>query len=277
MGFLGRKLTAGERAEELFSPYIDGQVTAEERTFLERHLADHPESRAKFEMLKAAVQLTKRLPPVKAPRSFVLPRSMARKPTLRLPLRLRSGQGSGLALRLYPVMRFATVAATALFVFALVGDLVTASRFATSPAAQSVPLGAGAQATAAATATQEPAAPAAEVPGLAATEAMTAQSSAFTVTETLPAPTPSAAAEDAAATDTSVTDGSPAARAAAPAPTEAPPEESTAGDEQDRSALKSTQAPTSAQLDLLRVAVIVLAGLVITLAATTLVLRRRAQ
>ena len=36
MGFLGRRLTDKERAEELFSPYLDGQVTDEERMFLER-------------------------------------------------------------------------------------------------------------------------------------------------------------------------------------------------------------------------------------------------
>jgi len=117
------------------------------------------------------------------------------------------------------------------------------------------------------------------VPAPAATEAVTAQSQAFTITETLPAPTPPAAAADAMTAVANVADGTPelAARSAAPAPTEAPPEESTAGDEQDRSALKSTQAPTSAQIDVLRVAVIVLAGLVLTLAATTLVLRRRAR
>ena len=59
MRLLGRKLTDEQRAEELFSPYIDGQVNAEERRFLERHLADHPEAREKFELLKAAVQMTK--------------------------------------------------------------------------------------------------------------------------------------------------------------------------------------------------------------------------
>ena len=104
MGFLGNKLTDEERAEELFSPYLDNQVTAEERKFLEQYLANHPEAHAKLNMLTAAVQMTKTLPTVKAPRSFVLPRSMARKPAL--------------ALRLYPMMRLATVAATALFIFA---------------------------------------------------------------------------------------------------------------------------------------------------------------
>ncbi|MGH2593592.1 MAG: anti-sigma factor family protein [Anaerolineae bacterium] len=254
-------MTDEERADELFSPYIDGQVTAEERTFLERYLADHPESRAKFEMLKAAVQLTKKLPLVKAPRSFVLPRSMARKPSF--------------ALRLYPVMRFATVAATMLFVFALAGDLATTSRFAASPESQSVL--SLAQATAAATATQEPEVPLAEAPAPAATEAVTAQSQAVTITETLPAPTPPAAAADAAATEGSVTDGTPAARAAAP--TEAPLEEEalTTRDDQDRLTRKSAEAPASAQIDVLRIAVIVLAGLAVILAATTLVLRRRAR
>jgi len=106
MGLFGRKLTDQERAEELFSPYIDGQATAEEKQFLERYLADHPEAREELKLLQAAVQMTKKLPPVKAPRSFVLPRSMARQPSL--------------AVRMYPALRFATVAAMALFATTLI-------------------------------------------------------------------------------------------------------------------------------------------------------------
>ena len=118
MGFLGRRLTDKERAEELFSPYLDGQVTDEERMFLERYLAAQPQAREKFDLLKAAVQLTKSLPPVKAPRSFVLPRSLARKLSP--------------ALRVYPVMRLAPVAAMALFACAFARDLATQSRFIAS-------------------------------------------------------------------------------------------------------------------------------------------------
>ena len=270
MSFWGRRLTDTERAEELFSPYIDGQVTAEERKFLDRYLADHPEARAKFGMLKAAVQLTKTLPPVKAPRSFVLPRSMARKP--------------GLALRLYPALRLATVAATALFVFALVGDLATTSRFAASREAQSVPL--KAQPTGTAMATQAPAALAAEAPAPAITEAaasavtpapdltVTGMAQAMAVTATLPAPTPAGAAQVAATVGAA--GGTPEAMRAA-APTEGAPGELVPSDEQNRMAFESveSESPTPAPIDALRLAVIALAGLAVILAAMTLILRRR--
>ncbi len=288
MGFFGRKLTDQERAEELFSPYIDEQVTAEERRFLERYLAEHAESRAKFDMLKAAVQLTKTLPPVKAPRSFVLPRSMARQPTLRL--------RSGLALRLYPTMRFATVAVAALFVFALVGDLATQSRFAASPERQSVPLVAlttatavAAQAPEASIAAEAPApdepmaeaaAPApteAPAPTTTATAASLAQALADTTTPPAPTQAPPAMA-DATAAGSGVVSGTPeAARVAPPAPTEGEPADLGASGDQNGFALRSAESPAPAQIDALRLAVAALAGLAVTLAVATLVLRQRAQ
>lgn len=248
MGVFRGKLTDDERAERLFSPYLDGQVSAEERAFLERYLAGHPQARDKFETLKRAVQLTRTLPPVKAPRSFVLPRSMARK--------------SSLSLRLYPAMRLATVAAMALFVFALVGDLATSARLASEPEALSVSLAIEATAplaTPGALEAAQPVAPTATVeiaPAAGAamsTETPPAQSDASQPpAESTPAPTPEAARALKTATE-------------APAEPTMEPEASVA------------QASNAAPMDALRTVVIALAGLTILLSATTFILRIRAR
>jgi len=249
MGVFGRKSTDGERAEELFSPYLDGQVSPQERMFLERYLAEHPETRAKFELAKQAVQLTQTLPPVKPPRSFVLPRSMARKPSP--------------AMRLYPVMRLATVAAMALFVFALVGDLATSSRLAPTAETQSVAL------------SIQPT----ESPDTAAPEALLSEA---------PAPTATLEAAGAARSDAAATATVPAAAdAAAPAVTATPAAtqdaakmlavtaESSESFADTSVAGQPSAAPDS--VDVLRTSVFALAGLTLVLAAATLVVRQRAR
>lgn len=251
MGWLGRKSRDTERAEELFSPYIDGQVSAEERAFLERYLAEHTEARAKFEMLKRAVQLTRTLPAVKPPRSFVLPRSMARKPSA--------------AVRMYAVMRFATAAAMVLLAFAVIGDLATSSQLAlraTSPNILS-----SAQATPATTATVVAQQRAAEAGSAEATEAPTAEMFAMESTETPLAADATVAEATAAPTPTLETE-------LAQAPTEAPAPALENG-EQAGSSLTRTDAPESTPVDLLRIVEIGLAGLAIILFTTTLILRRR--
>ncbi len=262
MRLLGRNLTDEQRAEELFSPYLDGQVTAEERRFLEQYLADRPEAREKFELLKAAVRMTKTLPQMKAPRSFVLPRSMARK--------------SSLSLRLYPAMRLATVAAMALFVFALVGDLVTSS-FPAQPQAIMLPSAKSAEPQAATPAPTEPA-----VSEAAPAAAPTATPAALP-TE---APAPAGAATSTEAAVSVEAPSEPAAELAAPT---SEPERSrqaelapTAEAEADQSALALADsaespeaAPETAPISILRLAAIVLAVLAVMLAVTTLYLRRR--
>ncbi|HJW84702.1 MAG TPA: zf-HC2 domain-containing protein [Anaerolineae bacterium] len=252
MGFLGRRLTDKERAEELFSPYLDGQVTDEERMFLERHLAAQPQAREKFELLKAAVQLTKSLPPVKAPRSFVLPRSLARK--------------TSPALRLYPVMRLATVAAMTLFAFAFAGDLATQSRFiASAPAVVSATPEAGLMAATleATTATPEPPA-ALEAAAPAPTGA--------------PMPTQAEAASGAEPDKTADAANTPEAMArqaaAAPTPAATAAAQPEAAQAEQKTSLTSASAPATLQLDPLRLAWIVLAGLALLLTATTLIVRR---
>ena len=282
MGFRGRKLTEQERAKELFSPYIDGQVTTEERHLLEHYLAEHPDARDKFETLKAAVQLTRTLPPVKAPRSFVLPRSMARKPSL--------------ALRLYPAIRLATVAAMALFAFALIGDLTTASRLAAPAGEREAAVVARSRPTE--EAMQSPAPEASEF-GSAATEAPATAMALSAVAPTLaPTATAFALGQDAAANMTATPAGTPqppaAANSAAPTATAAGSGEASrtdgavatpkvAGEESAEATMQAfkdsdERAPGMANpIDALRLAVFGLAGVTAVLAAATLVVRRRIQ
>ena len=252
MRFFGKKLTDEQRAEELFSPYIDGQVTAGEREFLERYLAAHPDAREKFEILKTAVRMTRRLPAVKAPRSFALPRSMARKPSL--------------TLRLYPAMRLATVAAMALFAFALVGDLATASRLVPAmPAAETVVSARLTEAQVTEVPTPEPfgvAAPAAAPTATGAPTALALEST--TAVTATPAPAPAAAAEaTTVVTEQALADVGQARNAVEPTPEPGP-------------AVTTTNTVTTAQqIDALRVAVFGLAGITVVLAAATLIVRLR--
>jgi hypothetical protein len=100
-----------KRAEELISAYLDKRVSAEEKGFFERHLASCAECRAQLETTRSMVAALKALPAVKAPRSFVLPREMAKQP-----------QRSFLSL--YPALRLATVVAALAFVVLFAGDLL---------------------------------------------------------------------------------------------------------------------------------------------------------
>ncbi|HKZ86327.1 MAG TPA: hypothetical protein VJ793_22070 [Anaerolineae bacterium] len=264
MGLFGRKLADQERAEELFSPYIDGQVTAGEKQFLERYLADHPEAREKFELLQAAVYMTKTLPPVKAPRSFVLPRSMARKPSL--------------AVRMYPALRFATVAAMALFAFALIGDLTTSSRLQLAARAPEMVLSErsreqtepAASAPAAQLAPAAPAAMATATPEPQATQAPGAAGATTNVDATAVAREPALPAEQA----TPITD-SMRAQLEQPAPTVEASADQSAMKAAESESTSSAEQPPPAQVDALRLAVLTLAGLAAVLGVTTLIIRRR--
>ena len=264
MGLFGSKLTDQERAEELFSPYIDGQVTAGEKQFLERYLADHPEAREKFELLQAAVYMTKTLPPVKAPRSFVLPRSMARKPSL--------------AVRMYPALRFATVAAMALFAFALIGDLTTSSRLQLAARAPEMVLSERSReqtepAASAPAAQFAPAAPAATAtPAPQATQAPGAVGAAAGDNATAVAEEPALPAEQA----TPITD-SMRAQLEQPAPTVEASADQSAMKAAESESTSSAEQPPPVQVDALRLAVLMLAGLAVALGVTTLIIRRRAR
>jgi hypothetical protein len=106
------QLTDHIRAEELFSAYIDQRVTADEQAFVDRHVATCAACRAQLQATRSMVAVLKAMPAVKAPRSFVLPKSMAVQPKSSI-------------FSWYPAMRLATVLAAIAFVLVFTSDLLT--------------------------------------------------------------------------------------------------------------------------------------------------------
>lgn len=100
------------RAEELISAYLDNQVTAAEKQFFERHLASCADCRAQLEVTRSMVTALRAMPTVKAPRSFVLPRALAKQPKRSI-------------FAWYPALRLATVVAAIVFMIVFAGDLLT--------------------------------------------------------------------------------------------------------------------------------------------------------
>src|SRR5512135_3219161 len=115
------------RAEELISAYLDKRLPAEEKVFFERHIASCADCRAQLETTRSMVTALRAMPPVKAPRSFVLPREMARR---------SAAQPRRSFLSLYPTLRLATVLAAVAFVVLFAGDLLI-NRSPVAPARQS--------------------------------------------------------------------------------------------------------------------------------------------
>ncbi len=68
-----------EQARDLLSPYLDGEVTPEERLLVEEALAASPELRADLEDLRQTVALVATLPHVPAPRPFTLTEADAQR------------------------------------------------------------------------------------------------------------------------------------------------------------------------------------------------------
>lgn len=66
-----------ERDQELLSTYIDGALSARERTLLEQRLAAEPELRQELNSLQQTVRLVRQMPALKAPRDFTLTPAMA--------------------------------------------------------------------------------------------------------------------------------------------------------------------------------------------------------
>jgi len=122
-GVLGR---AGEheRVEALLSTYLDGRASDAERVRVERHLAACADCTRNLATLRATVAAVREMPKVHAPRSFALPRSMA-KPSQTAPW-------------LYPLLRASTALAAFLFVLTVAGDLFLRSSL-TAPAPMAVP------------------------------------------------------------------------------------------------------------------------------------------
>src|SRR5512141_1210030 len=113
------------RAEELISAYLDKRVSAEEQGFFERHIASCADCRAQLEATRSMVAALRAMPAMKAPRSFVLPREMAKQPRRSI-------------FAWYPALRLATALAAIAFVVLFAGDVLI-NRTGSSGAALSVP------------------------------------------------------------------------------------------------------------------------------------------
>ncbi len=260
------------RAEELISAYLDKQVSAEEKDFFERHIASCAPCRAQLEATRSMVAALRAMPALKAPRSFVLPREMARPPRRSFP-------------SLYPALRLATVVAAMAFVVLFAGDLlISRSRGASAP--QSVPAAAPAPVAIQAPAAAPPAAPTQEP---AAAEAATSAAAA-PVRSAAPAagaaapPSATAAVTESAAMSLPAATPEATASADKASPAQAKPgaTPNPAGRLLDQQALRA--APQSLQanraeaapaIDPLRVVEIALLALVVVLGIATLVARRK--
>jgi hypothetical protein len=287
------------RAEELFSAYIDKHVTADEKSFVEQHVAVCADCRAKLQTTRAMVAALHSMPMMKAPRSFVLPKEMARQVRPRRSI-----------FAWYPALRLATTLAAIAFVIVFAGDLLTqrgglggsvtmsaSAPSAQAPAAELAQPNNAAPAAAPApqptlvakaapaqpgAATPEPPdqtmrTPAAETPGMGSGgtpdnsgAAVAAQSAVTGTTSQTLALAPAAPIEvtpaepeptQEAATGAATVEAPEIARSAAPAAAQAP-------------APSATQ-PASQPLDALRVATIALGVLVGVLGAATLIARRK--
>ena len=117
---------AGEhkRVEALLSTYLDGRTSDAERTLIERHLEGCADCARNMATLRATIAAVRAMPRVHTPRSFALPRSLAKQPPT-VPW-------------LYPLLRAATGVAAFLFVLTVAGDLFLRPSL-TAPAPMAAP------------------------------------------------------------------------------------------------------------------------------------------
>ena len=282
------KLTDHIRAGDLFSAYIDQRVTADEKIFVERHVAACAACRAQLQSTRSMVAALKAMPVVRAPRSFVLPRSMAVQPRPSI-------------FNWYPALRLATVMAAVAFVLVFAGDLLTMRpagggnvvMSASSPAVVAPTVAPAAPEQMPSAATMAKSSPADQQPPSAApAPAMPAPA--------IPAPAGAAPMVGAAANaqPTATLDAADAARATAlstqATPTETQSAYAMTGTAETTATVAmapaieptpepAVEAPVPAvttavppAIDPLRLASIVLGGLVVVLGAATLIIRRGA-
>lgn len=194
-GRVGR-MDEHEQVEALLSPYLDGRTSIAERALVERHIESCGDCARNLATLGATVTAVREMPRVRAPRSFALPRSMAR------PARAAAWP--------HPFLRAATGVAAFLFVLVLGVDLFaqrmlvqTAAPQMSSPATSApavVALGSAAEATApAAPAPLQFAAPATPTAGAVARQDKSAPESTPAPSAFGAAPAPVAATPVAAA------------------------------------------------------------------------------
>lgn len=267
------QLTDHLRAEELFSAYIDQRVTADEQAFVDRHVATCAACRAQLQATRSMVAALQAMPVVKAPRSFVLPKSMAVQPKPSI-------------FSWYPAMRLATVFAAIAFVLVFTSDLLTVRPNGVGNLVMSVPSMAPEQAPAAAPlaksapADQQP--PSAEPAPAGAAAPMAGDVARIAPTATMAAADAAnamALSAQAAPTETvnayAITDTVETTAAVAMAPTIEPTTEPAAEVAVEAPApIAITTVPPA--LDPLRLASIVLGGLVVVLVTATLIMRRGA-
>lgn len=72
--FKSFKRSEHERVEELLSAYIDGELSIEEATLVEKHLRECSACTQDLETLRQTVNLVRQLPAVSPPRSFTISR-----------------------------------------------------------------------------------------------------------------------------------------------------------------------------------------------------------
>ena len=202
-GILGR-MDEHERVEALLSPYLDGHTSKAERALVERHIESCGDCARSLATLQATVTAVREMPRVRAPRSFALPRSMAR------PSRAVAWP--------YPLLRAATGVAAFLFVLVLGMDLFAQRMPVPAASPQMAAPAASAPTVVAMESATQATAPAAtgRVETLAATAAPAAPQFAVPVT-----PTPGTLARQGKSTQESTP--APSAFGAAPAPVAATP------------------------------------------------------
>lgn len=107
------------KTDERLSAYLDGALSPRERERLEAELARDPQLRARLEALRRTVALVRALPPVRAPRNFILTPAMVEgfRP---VPARPAVRRFSPLALT------FATALSGLVCVLLVVGNLLSA-------------------------------------------------------------------------------------------------------------------------------------------------------
>lgn len=270
------------RAEELFSAYLDKRTTADEQVFVERHVASCADCRAKLQATRSMIAALKTMPPVRAPRSFVLPKEMAKQPK-------RS------VFAWYPALRLATVTAIAAFAVVFASDVLTpraggglssVTMSAPAPTALQAPAAAPLEAPQPAEPAQPTQQAAMPTPSPAPTNAAADQmpaplAPAAGVARVVPTETPEPEADNMAlmaktvpsetlTTTISAYAQSTEIAAATPAPEAAVADQAAP----EPGAVATTEAAPT--IDPLRTATIALGGLVVVLMAATLIARRNA-
>ena len=122
MAGLWGQMSEHERVRDLLSLYLDGRVSKAERALVERHLTSCADCARDWATLRVTLAAVREMPRVRAPRSFALPRTMAKQP--------RATPWA------YPLLRGATAIATFLFAVVLGMDLFARSAMLPTAAPQ---------------------------------------------------------------------------------------------------------------------------------------------